>query len=289
MTEAFQGRFLRGLPPDKWYTPTIKQHSLEKISLHNQYADVFNKAMKHAWPQRAYIGLYSGAGRAKLHPNGEIIETTAMSVFRLSEPFTHHIFVDKDPRCIEALRGRIGALADPPSVTFVEKNVEDAVSEIKEALPSFSKEKRLLSLCFIDPFSAELDFNVIRELGTAFRVDFLILLMSGVDIRQNFQRYFEDVSDARIAKLIDDPAWRTDWGKRGSRGKELVPFILEKFDAAMRRLDYQASAPGEEKPIRVHGKGVLLYHLLFYSKHPLAKKLFQAARAATDDQPSLGI
>jgi len=29
----------------------------------------------------------------------------------------------------------------------------------------------LLSLCFIDPFSAGLDFNVIRDLATAFRME----------------------------------------------------------------------------------------------------------------------
>ena len=288
MRKAPQDAFLRKLSPDAWYTPSIKQHSLEKLSLHNRYAGLFNKAMKNAWPQRAYIGLYSGAGRAKVDPTGEIIETTAMSVFRLPEPFTHHIFVDKDPRCIEALRGRIGTLADPPLVTFTQKDVEKAVPDIKAALPSFSPEKGLLSLCFIDPFSAELDFNVIRELGAAFRVDFLILLMSALDIRQNFQRYLEEVSDTRIARLLDDPGWREDWAKKGVSTKDLVHFILEKFDAAMTQLGYEASNPGESKPVRVHGEGVLLYHLLFYSKHPLAKKLFRAARAATDPQTTLG-
>ncbi len=30
MTRASPGGFLRGLPPDPWYTPTIDQHPLEK-------------------------------------------------------------------------------------------------------------------------------------------------------------------------------------------------------------------------------------------------------------------
>ena len=107
--EAFplSGRVVPELERDDWYTPPIKKHTLEKISLHNEYAALFNRAMKNKWPQRAYIGLYSGGGRARIDPTGEIVETTAMSVFRLSDPFTHHIFVDSDPRWIEALRGRI--------------------------------------------------------------------------------------------------------------------------------------------------------------------------------------
>lgn len=287
MNNGSKGGFLRDVPPDEWYTPPIKKHSLEKISLHNEYAALFNRAMKNKWPQRAYIGLYSGSGRAKVDPTGEIIETTAMSVFRLPDGFTHHIFVDSDPRCIEALRGRIRELPGPPEVSLIQKPVEEALPDIKAAVPSFSAEKGLLSLCFIDPFSAELDFRVIRELGESFRMDFLILLMSAVDIRQNFARYLEDENDTRIARLLDDPDWRDDWASRGTASQDLVLFILEKFDAAMTSMGYEASTPEESKPVRVYGKEVLLYHLVFYSKHPLAKKLFEAAKSATDPQTRL--
>lgn len=287
MTVVPMGGFLRGLPPDDWHTPSVKQHSLDKISLHNQYAGLFNRAMKNKWPQRAYLGLYSGAGRAIVEPTGEIVETTAMSVFRLPDPFTHHIFVDNDPRCIEALQGRIGTLEGDPHVALIPKRVEDAVPDIKAALPPFSAKNGLLSLCFIDPFSADVDFSVIRELGQAFRMDFLILLMLGVDIRQNFRRYLEDETDTRIGKLIDDPNWRDDWAERGLRNRDLIRFVLEKFDAAMTRLGYEAQRPEESHAIRVQGKGVLLYNLVFYSRHPLAKKLFEAAKARTDPQTTL--
>ena len=119
-----------------------------------------------------------------------------------------------------------------------------------DACPAvYSTGKGLLSLCFIDPFSAELDFGVIKELGQAFYIDFLILLMSAVDIRQNFQRYLDDKSDTRIAKLLDDPEWRGDWHRRARRNEDLVPFLLEKFDAAMVRLGYPATTADERKPV----------------------------------------
>jgi hypothetical protein len=99
----------------------------------------------------------------------------------------------------------------------------------------------------------------------------------------------EDESDTRIAKLIDYPAWRDDWHSRGLRSKDLIPFLIDKFDGAMVRLGYLGETPEERKPVRVHGKGVLLYHLLFYSRDPLGKKLFQAAKTATDPQMKLEI
>src|SRR4029077_4567853 len=83
-----RGDFLRNLPDDELYLPSIKEHSLEKIRRHNYYARMFATSMKNKWPQRAYVGLYSGAGRARIEGTGEIIETTALSALRLADPFT---------------------------------------------------------------------------------------------------------------------------------------------------------------------------------------------------------
>ncbi|MDE0074102.1 MAG: hypothetical protein OXR82_05270 [Gammaproteobacteria bacterium] len=44
-----------GLEDDGHYTPSIKEHSLRKIRLHNHYVSVFSTAMNDKWPQRAYL------------------------------------------------------------------------------------------------------------------------------------------------------------------------------------------------------------------------------------------
>ncbi len=281
--------FQRGLSDDGFFTPTIKEHSLRKIALHNTYADIFTTAMRHKWPQLAYVGLYSGAGRAMVEGTGEIVETTALSVFRLRVPFTDYIFVDRDPRCIEALRERIGALPSSGKVTLLEGEVGSVLPDVHAALPRYSAELGLLSFCFIDPFSADLDFSVIRELGGAYKTDFLILLMLGRDIRTNFRRYLEDPTDQRIARLVDDPNWREEWTARGESERYLIKFLLEKFDAAMTRLGYRAQRPDESHPIRILGKGVFLYSLAFYSKDSLGQKFWRIARASRDSQTSLDL
>lgn len=51
----------RVVQPDGLYTPTIKQHSLEKIRLHNRYAAIFASAMRAKWQQLGYIGLLTCA------------------------------------------------------------------------------------------------------------------------------------------------------------------------------------------------------------------------------------
>lgn len=152
------------------------------------------------------------------------------------------------------------------------------------AMPSFGPGNGLLSFCFIDPFSAALDFEVIRQLGRRYKMDFLILLMLGRDVRTNFRKYLDDPEDSRIASLIDDPDWREDWRSRGLGRLDLVRFLLEKFDAAMTRLGYKAARPGEAHPIRVMGRNVFLYSLVLYSKDDLGKRFWDATRKGTSPQ-----
>lgn len=283
--EAFVG----GLEDDGFYTPEIKQHSIEKIRLHNYYVALFTTSMKSRWPQRAYLGLYSGSGRARIEATGEIIETTALSALRPRFPFTHHIFVDSDPRCIEALRGRIAALPGDRNVKLIQAEVGESVPQIVEAMPAWGPGNGLLSFCFIDPFSAALNFDVIKVLGRRYRMDFLILLMLGRDVRTNFRRYLEDPNDTRIASLIDDPDWREEWRQGGYRPRDLVRFLLERFDDAMTRLGYEAARPTDAHPIHVIGKKVFLYSLVLYSKDKLGNQFWQAARQISDPQTKLDL
>ena len=172
---------------DGHFLPKIKTHSLEKIRRHNLYAALFAKAMSRKWPQRLYIGLYSGAGKAVVEDTGEIVETSALAVLKQETPFTKYIFVDADERCLDALRARVDALEQKHDVSFVQGDVNNSLDSIIRDIPLFSRENGLISLCFIDPFRADLRFDVIRRLSQ-FRMDFLIMLPLGYDLRRNLMR-----------------------------------------------------------------------------------------------------
>lgn len=274
---------LTGLFDDGLYLPVIKRHSLAKIRAHNHNVNVFATATKDSWPQRAYIGLYSGAGRARLEETGEIVETTATAVLRLPYPFTHHVFVDQNENCTTALKKRAGATAPSAQVKVLTGDVNVLLPEVRAALPQFGPGNGLLCYCFVDPFDAGLHFTTIRELGRL-RVDFLILLALGLDARRNFQLYLKE-SDERLGLLIDDPNWRREWqGSRSVLGEGVVKFLMRKFDEAMVRIGYRSAPIEQALPVKVHGKNVLLYHLMFYSKHDLGRKLWNVTRTGIDAQ-----
>jgi three-Cys-motif partner protein len=273
----------RTLPDDGLHTPAIKAHSVEKILRHDMYAHLFTTGMKNKWPQRAYIGLYSGAGRARL-PSGEIVETTAMGALR--EDFTHYVFVDSDERCIKSLQTRARPLAAGRPIRFIHEDVNRAVPAIHRALPSYSRERGLLSLCFVDPFDASLQHATLADLASRFRIDFLILLALSMDARRNFRKYYQDTTDDRIAKLIDAPDWREELD--GS-GEAVIPFLVRKFNEAMVRVGYEPALPLHHHPVRVSRMGVLLYYLVLYSKSKVGQQFWEKALGAADPQGALGI
>ena len=279
--------FERGLIDDGLYVQPIKEHSLEKFARHNRYARMFSTGMKNRWPQRAYLGLYSGAGRACVEETGEIVETTAMSVLRLPDPFTKYVFVDNDPRCSVALRARVAASGTGRDVSIIEGDVNDTIRQVKSALPPFDKVRGLLSFCFVDPFAANLKFETIAALGT-YRMDFLILLALGVDARRNFQQYYEDQSDTRIADLIACPAWRTEWKSWQAKDRNLVRFLLTKFDQAMTKIGYRPAQPTHQHPVKVGGRGPMQYILVFYSKNALGQTFWETTLETLDPQLGLG-
>ncbi|MYA41546.1 MAG: three-Cys-motif partner protein TcmP [Gemmatimonadetes bacterium] len=170
---------------------------------------------------------------------------------------------------------------------FIEEDVSDAVPEIIKVMPTYSKANGLLSFCFVDPFSAKLDFNVFRHLSSRYRMDFLVLLMLGRDIRTNFQRYYQDDTDTRIGDLVADESWRNEWVDRGLRARHLIWFVLTKFSKAMSNLGYQQTTLDEAAPVRIAHGNVLQYYLVLYSKHSLGRKLWRETQKTVDPQMGL--
>jgi three-Cys-motif partner protein len=266
---------------DGLFTPEIKPHSLEKIRLHNRYASIFATSMKGVWPQLGYIGLYSGAGRARLSGTNRVVETSSLAVLRQPNPFTDYVFVDSDERCIDALSKRINTFASNARISVISKDVNVSIEDVKRALPAYSKTNGLLSFCFVDPFDLQLRFRTISQLAHL-RMDFLVLLMLGVDGRRNFKRYLQDESNTRIGDFVGHREWRSDY----RAGSNVIHFLIRRFDLGMQRLGY-LSAVDDAHVVKIQGMGVLQYVLAFYSKSPLGQHFWKESRSSLSPQLSL--
>ncbi|HEY6158210.1 MAG TPA: three-Cys-motif partner protein TcmP [Gemmatimonadales bacterium] len=243
-------------------TPFIKAHSLEKIRVHNRFARMFATSMRDKW-DTSYIGLYAGPGHARIAGSDLVVQTSALSVLRQPQLFNHYVFVEKSPSCVKALSARWRRVAPTANVHIIPKDVHDSITDVRYYLPK----KRLLGFCFVDPFSAELQFRSTIGALTDLRIDFLVLLMLGNDARRNFKQYFNDPNDNRIADLVDRPDWRADYRRDGKP----VRFILNSFTEAMQRRGYPVVSP---LPIYAAGTKVLQYMLTYYSKDAFGLELW---------------
>jgi hypothetical protein len=102
-------------------------------------------------------------------------------------------------------------------------------------IPRGSRDHRVLSFCFVDPYSVDLRFETIRRLSERY-IDFLILLALGMDANLNLPVYIED-HHTRIETFLDDPRWRTEWREQERRGGKFIPFLAQKYARAMTRLE----------------------------------------------------
>lgn len=168
--------------------------------------------------------------------------------------------------------------------------MNDAVPDIVRALPRFDpvRGEGMLALCFVDPFRVDLDFDVIRRLSR-YKVDFLVMLPLGYDVRRNVQRYLEDEEEDRLGAMIDAPDWRAQWHTSKQPDRQFIRFVMTKFDEAMARLGYLRRDMRDTVSIKVTGMGVYLYSLALYSRNELGERFWKTTIAGTEPQIDMGL
>ncbi len=263
----------------------VRSWAEQKYRLLGMYADIFTQGMRHKWSNLVYIDLYSGCGFSKIKNSNRILYGSPLIALSLPVPFSHYIFCDSDKENIEALRSRVNRLFPDKQVQFVVGDCNEKIHEIKSYIPSFSKENTVLSFCFVDPFSLDLKFATIRQLGDL-AMDFLILLAFHMDANRNYKTYLKD-GNTKIEEFLDNPNWRRDFAESKIDSNELfVQFLARQYSQNMVGLKYLS--PKELHPIRSDDKNLPLYHLGFFSKHARGQDFWNEIKKYAVSQLGLG-
>lgn len=280
---------VRDFQPDGQHLQKIKPHSLEKLDLHNYYAEIFAGGMRHHWPNLVYVGLYSGAGAAEVEGSGRVVMTSALSVLTQDTPFKRYVFVDEDHDCIEGLRARVATLEMSDQVTLIQRNVNESIGEVLAALPDYRTEGGVLTFCFIDPFKIDLDFEVVRRLARL-RVDILLLVPLGYDVRRNWRDYMEKPAMRdRLSKFLGESEWVEEWEKLERPHTEFPRFVQDRINTTMQSLGFIEVQHRDIKDVKVAEKNVYLYSLHLFSKSEVAIKFWRDALKGTSEQQSLDL
>jgi three-Cys-motif partner protein len=265
------------LDDDGLATPEVGAWAEQKYQLVRYYADIFTRAMSRRW-RLIYADIFAGAGHARLRGSRRIIPASPILVLDLPTPFTRYIYGELDDNKATALEQRAKNHVPDRDVKVIRGDTNANVETIASYIPQQS-----LTFCFADPFKLEnLRFASIRTLAEARRVDFLVLLASGMDANRNEAEYAKP-ANRTVELFTGTPDWRARWPHRSLRFGD---FVADEFGQAMKRLGYRYGGLPATKVI-TNTKNAPLYRLAFFSRHELGMKFWDDSVRYTDPQSTL--
>jgi three-Cys-motif partner protein len=284
MNQELHGRNPLLAEDDDLPTADVRSWAEEKYRHVYLYTKLFSTAMKNKWECRVYIDLYAGPGLAQISGTGRVLKGSPLLALTVPEQFDKYIFCESDPRIMKTLQQRVGRAYPHANVHFVSGDCNDKIDEICSAIPPFSKQHRVLTFCFADPYDISIRFSTVRKLSKCF-VDFLFLLALHMDANRNVAHY-TNPANQKIDEFLEVPEWRDLWDEEQSRRTSFPNFLAQEYDKQMQSLRYLPMPLYKMKAIRSDAKNLPLYHLALFSRNNVAYQLWdEVLHYGTDQLP----
>ncbi len=268
---------------DGLFTPSVGDWGIEKYRLVGMYNELFSTGMKGKWDQRIYIDLYAGAGKARLRASDKIVLGSPLLALEVPNPYDRYIFCESNAEAMSALQERVNKKFSNCDVRYVVGDCNEWLDTIIGNIPAYSSREKVLSFCFVDPFSLDIHFETMRKLGN-YIMDFLILLMLS-DPMRNEERYTQENS-RRIDVFLGLSDWRDRWNNARKHSIGIRRFLATEFAKQMIALGYREESLSSMVEVRSDDKNLPLYHLAFFSKHQLGYKFWNQVRRYATNQTS---
>jgi len=85
----------------------IGEWSLKKYDLIKHYTEIFSTGMSKKWPNRIYIDLFCGTGRAQVREIKKDAETSPILALMVKKRFSQYIFCEIDEKRLNSLKTRV--------------------------------------------------------------------------------------------------------------------------------------------------------------------------------------
>lgn len=224
------------------------------------YCDIFTRAMRRKW-RLTFIDLFAGPGRCYIEQTKEDVEGS--SLLALQYDFSDYIFVEQDQDCLTALQERCRNSPKAKQIKFIQGDCNRIIGQVTKQLQPG------LVLAFIDPTKINIEFNAVRQLTEQRRVDLLMNIQDGMDVKRNFKAYKEQGDSSRLGKFLGG---NVPWSK--------LRKPLDAVDLYKERVCELGYSTVEFKDIPVHNtKNAPMYFLFFASKHPRGLEFWQKITA----------
>jgi len=257
----------------------------DKYRLVQLYDQLFSTGMKNKWEVRVYIDLYAGPGVSRIRGTDRLLLGSPLLALAVPDPFDQYIFCEADESFRSALEQRVRKLFPSANAWFIPGDCNDQIEEVCRAIPSPSRERRVLSFCFVDPFDVSLRFSTVRRLSYYY-LDFLFLLALHMDANRNLAHYVSP-DNVKIDEFLGLPGWRQLWETEERRGAKFPRFLAEQYSKQMETLRYLPMPWEKMRHVRSTEKNTPLYSLALFSRNDLAHQFWDQVLYYGSDQLSL--
>ncbi len=255
----------------------------EKYRLLSMYMHLFSKGMMKRWDKRVYIDLYAGPGCTRVRETSKYLMGSPLIALSVQHPFDKYIFCEENLENMSALKTRVNTNFAHLDVKFIDGDCNNKQLEIIKAIPSPSTHETVLSFCFVDPFSLNLQFATIRKFSERF-VDFLVLSALDMDARRNILNYYR-TSNKKVDNFPDVSNWREKWKEFMQVDNSFQRFLAMQFEEQMLKLKYKKHHRANTKHVTTRDESLPLYHLAFFSRHEKGYQFWdECLKYSTDQQ-----
>jgi three-Cys-motif partner protein len=263
----------------------------DKLGLLQRYLELVGRTMRGKQPCFHYVDLFSGPGRCALWPSGRIIPGSPLIAATMSVrseerpwiPFDSIHLVDLDQQCQNALRERVsrvnGRSCDP---TLYHGDCNARAGDVTADI--LAHRGRGLSIAFLDPTGLDLRFPTVEELSRLGKADLIINFPLPMAIKRNLHRFVQQ----RPSKL-DHFLGTEDWRER-IRGLSPQPRVWEAIiDVYVEQVGSLGYPYYSKTSAFRTDRGVPLYYLLAFGRHPIVRKFAKIAEAYGRQRKMLGM
>lgn len=270
---------------DGLFLPESRPWAEEKHLKICYYFQLFATSMKKKWANRVYIDLFSSAGKTKIRETDKIVPGSPFLALNIEDKFDRYVFVEKDEQSFQALKLRVNSNFPSENCVFINGDCNIEIQRIISSVPKFNRDNKGLSLCFADPYNtSQLSFSTIERIASSLYVDFLILIPTYMDINRNEHQYTVS-NNHTLDSFLGSTKWRDEWKKPTKQYEVFGLFVADYFCRQMKSLGYLYNSLADMELITMRiNQNLPLYHIAFFSKHPLGMKFWKETKKNTTDQ-----
>lgn len=147
---------------------------LRKNKVIHEYLQVFTGTMRRKFNYLVFLDLFSGSGLKRIGDNQYTYGSPVLAMDD-SNSFSKHIFCEQASTNTDALRVRVNKYFRHKNVVVFNGNPNTMIDRLEYYIPDSTNKHKVSTICLIDPFSMDIEFETVKALADL-GVNFLLVL-----------------------------------------------------------------------------------------------------------------